>query len=197
MFRVHLFRISRIKIIKDKKKTGPTHPLEEPQALPRSASAAIPLESALFVSQGAEDGASVTLVPLPKQGGVRLLPSDKQLAHLVQQMLEVEDPGEAEVLSPKEEYIIQTLRRSLQMIDGKYQVSCTWAPGSERPPLNLGTAQGRLRNLEKSSLSRRKNSDSLWRRFQRLGSEGHLEEGGAWVDSSVSPLAPRSHLKRQ
>ncbi len=133
--------------------TGPTSS-DEDSALPRSAREAVPMESALFTKQGAEVGKSVVLVPLPERRGVRLLPSDKQLAHLVQRMLEVEDPGEAEILSPKEEYIIKTLRGSLQMIDGKYQVSCTWAPGKERPPLNMGLAQGRLRNLEKGKVFR-------------------------------------------
>ncbi len=116
----------------------------------------VPLESALFGGSVAEEGNSVTLVPLPKRKGFRLLPSDKQLAHLVQRMLEVEDPGEAEMLSPKEEYIIKTLRGSLQLVDGKYQVSCTWAPGAEWPSLGLPLAKGRLRNLEKSKAFKNK-----------------------------------------
>ena len=134
--------------------TGPTRPQQTVPTLPRSASAAIPLESALFASSAMQEGTSVTLVALPQKKGIRLLPSDKQLAHLVQRMLEVEDPGEAEVLSPKEEYIIKTLRTSLQMVEGKYQVSCTWSPGTGRPPLNLGLAQGRLKNLEKGKVFR-------------------------------------------
>ncbi len=134
--------------------TGPTRPEVESVPVPRSARKAVPLESTLFVAPEANEGKMVTLVPLPQQKGVRLLPSDKQLAHLVQRMLEVEDPGEAEVLSPKEEYIIKMLRDSLEMVDGKYQVSCTWAPGAERPPLNLGLARGRLRNLEKGKVFR-------------------------------------------
>ena len=117
---------------------------------------AVPLESGLFGAQTANEGNSVTLVPLPRKGGFRLQPSDKQLAHLVQRMLEVEDPGEAEVLSPKEEYIIKTLRQSLEKVEGKYQVSCTWGPGALRPPLNLQLARGRLRNLEKGKVFRDK-----------------------------------------
>ncbi len=126
--------------------TGPTG------ETPQREREAVPLESALFLSSGTSDGGAVTLVPLPKQKGFRLQPSDKQLAQLVQRMLEVEDPGEAEVLSPKEEYIIKTLRSSLQMVEGKYQVACTWAPGAERPPLNLHLARGRLRNLERGKV---------------------------------------------
>ncbi len=111
---------------------------------------AVPLEAALFGGPLTEEGTSVQFVSDTKKKGFCLLPSDKQLAHLVQRMLDVEDPGEAEVLSPKEKYIIKTLRNSLQLVKGKYQVSCTWAPGAERPPLNLTLAQARLRNLQRS-----------------------------------------------
>ncbi len=111
---------------------------------------AVPLEAALFGGPLTEEGTSVQFVSDTKKKGFCLLPSDKQLAHLVQRMLDVEDPGEAEVLSPKEKYIIKTLRNSLQLVEGKYQVSCTWAPGAESPPLNLTLAQARLRNLQRS-----------------------------------------------
>ncbi len=132
--------------------TGPTQ--VDASSVPRQAREVVPLEAALFGAPLAQEGNSVVLVPQGGRKGFRLLPSDKQLAHLVQRMLEVEDPGEAEMLSPKEEYIIKTLRQSLAVVEGQYQVSCTWAPSREKPPLNLHLAQARLRNLEKSKAFR-------------------------------------------
>ncbi len=77
-------------------------------------------------------------------------PTDKQLVHLVQKMLEVEDPGETEMLSPAEEYIIHKLRTSLSLSNGQYEVACTWKPGDTRPPYNYTQAHNRLLSLEKS-----------------------------------------------
>ncbi len=75
-------------------------------------------------------------------------PTDKQLVRLLERMLEVEDPGEAEMLSPKEEFIVKQARDSLTYVEGRYQVGCTWSPGGGRPPLLQGSAEHRLRVLE-------------------------------------------------
>ena len=127
--------------------TGPTTPaaawVEDREA--------VPLLPSLFIGAGLETQGSVAcLTQREDKFSVRQVPSDKQLVQLVQRMLEVEDPGELEVLSPKEEYIIKKLRASLRFVEGKYEVACTWRPGAERPPLNEGIARGRLLNLEKS-----------------------------------------------
>ncbi len=75
--------------------------------------------------------------------------SDKQLVRLLQRMLDVEEPGEAVLLSPREEYIVKQAKATL-LLDGKrYQVGCTWAPGGSRPPLARGHAENRLLGLEK------------------------------------------------
>ena len=129
--------------------TGPTAPTASGDP-PRQA---VPLQASFFVDN--EDQSKATqLLMREDRVTVRQVPSDRQLAQLVQRMLEVEDPGELEVLSPKEEYIIKKLRESLHIKDGKYAASCTWKPGTERPPLNLAMAKGRLNNLEKSKAFR-------------------------------------------
>ncbi len=74
---------------------------------------------------------------------------DRLLTKLLDRMLRVEDPGEAEVLSPKEQYIVQQAQQSLVQVGRQYQVGCTWAPGGGRPPLNLTQARTRLNLLEK------------------------------------------------
>ncbi len=76
--------------------------------------------------------------------------SDKLWYRLLKRMLEVEDPGEVEMLSPREEYVIKTLRASTKLIDGRYQVGCTWAPGNDRPHLSYEVALRRLDSLERS-----------------------------------------------
>ncbi len=73
---------------------------------------------------------------------------DRLLSKLLERMLQVEDPGEAEVLSPKEQYIVKQARNSLTKIGCRYQIGCTWAPGGGRPKLNLSQATSRLRALE-------------------------------------------------
>ncbi len=75
-------------------------------------------------------------------------PTDRQLVRLLEKMLEVEDPGETEMLSPREEYIVQQARASLRLVGGQYEIGCTWAPGGTRPPLGRGAAERRLRLLE-------------------------------------------------
>ncbi len=115
---------------------------------------AAPLLPAYFATDPQEADAVLQLSLRDNKLAVRSVPSDKQLVQLVQRMLEVEDPGELEMLSPKEEFIIQKLRASLNFKDGKYEVACTWRPGTERPPLNLSMARGRLSNLEKSKAFR-------------------------------------------
>ena len=73
---------------------------------------------------------------------------DKQLTKLLQRMLDVEDPGEAMMLSPREEYIVKQARRTLLKQGEQYQIGCTWAPGGGRPPLARRQAEDRLRGLE-------------------------------------------------
>ena len=73
---------------------------------------------------------------------------DRLLSRLLERMLQVEDPGEAEVLSPKEQYIVKQARKTLTKIGSQYQVGCTWAPGGGRPHLNLSQAKSRLLTLE-------------------------------------------------
>ncbi len=88
-----------------------------------------------------------------QKGKVKALegePSDRQLARLVQRMLEVEDPGEAVMLSPREEFIVKQVRASLKKSEGRYVAGCTWKPGEERPAFNLPQAKGRLESLERS-----------------------------------------------
>ncbi len=77
-------------------------------------------------------------------------PADKSWLKIIQRMLDVEDPGETEVLSPKEEFVIKQLRRSIQKSGNQYQAACTWAPGKARPPLNYQQAYTRLTSLEAS-----------------------------------------------
>jgi hypothetical protein len=76
--------------------------------------------------------------------------ADKQLSRLVKRMFEVEDPGEEEVFSPKEQYAIHYLRQNLRKIGSRYQAPCIWNPSGTRPRNNYTQAKGRLLNLEKS-----------------------------------------------
>ncbi len=78
------------------------------------------------------------------------LPTDKQLLKLVEKMLRVENGGEHQVLSPKEEYVIKQIRSSLVRIGEQYQSTCTWAPGGGRPDYNYKQALRRLHSLEQS-----------------------------------------------
>ncbi len=77
-------------------------------------------------------------------------PTDKQLLKLVENMLRVDDCVQTAQLSPREEYAIQQLRKSLVYADGQYQAACTWAPGEGRPSLNYTQALNRLVSLERS-----------------------------------------------
>ena len=78
-----------------------------------------------------------------------LEPSDKQMVKLLEKLLAVEEMEEAEVLSPREQYIVQQAQNSLVRVGHQYQVGCTWAPGGGRPPLGLQHAVNRLNNLER------------------------------------------------
>ncbi len=69
--------------------------------------------------------------------------TDKQLVRLVRRMLEVEDPGGPELLSPSEEYVVTTLRKSLCLGDGRYQAPCVWSPGAGRPSFSFEAAYRR------------------------------------------------------
>ena len=76
--------------------------------------------------------------------------SDRQLQRLVEKMLKDEEACEVEVLSPREEFIVQQAKTSICRREGRYQVGCTWAPATGRPRLNLPQAERRLRSLEES-----------------------------------------------
>ncbi len=100
-------------------------------------------------------------------------PTDKQLVRLLQRMLEVDDPGEAEVLSPREEFIIEKVRKSLRQVqEGRYQAACTWKPGESRPILNYPQAERRLRSLENSKYMRDPNTAAAYRAAVRKWEEG-------------------------
>ncbi len=76
--------------------------------------------------------------------------TDKQLLKLVENMIRVDDCVQVSSLSPREEYAISQLRKSLHLDNGQYRAACTWAPGGGRPPLNYKQAYNRLVSLEKS-----------------------------------------------
>ncbi len=88
----------------------------------------------------------------PVTPALRCGPTDKQLVKLVQKMMEVEDPGEAEVLSLQEEFIVNSLRQSMVKKGELYQLACTWKPEGSRPVLNKQQALKRLESLEKGKL---------------------------------------------
>ena len=106
------------------------------------------LSPSLFVTTAEEDA----LLRISGTGPPsRAFPShsdDRLLTKLLERMLQVEDPGEAEVLSPKEQYIVKQAQKTLTRVGKQYQVGCTWAPGGGRPPLNLAQAKSRLLMLE-------------------------------------------------
>ena len=81
-------------------------------------------------------------------GPDRVGPDERQLNRLIEQMLEMEEEGEGTVLSPREQYVISQMRKSLTRRGKQYQVACTWAPGSSRPPYNFDQALRRLEGLE-------------------------------------------------
>ncbi len=129
--------------------TKPDMPLDQVsalQALLLHSTKSAPLVA--FVGEEAGEGLMAV------QGGrAKVLegePTDRQLAKLVQRMLEVEDPGEAVMLSPREEYIVGQVRSSLHREGKRYVAACTWKPGEDRPALNLPQAQSRLESLERS-----------------------------------------------
>ncbi len=135
--------------------TGPTHP-----NLPKDQSAALVALLARTAVADPVDSADWPegdgLMKITKARPTRVVDevSDKQLHRLVQRLLQQEEAPAAEVLSPREEFIVQQARSTLRRREGRYQVGCTWAPGSERPALNIPQATHRLQSLEASKYFR-------------------------------------------
>ncbi len=109
-------------------------------------------------------------------------PTDRQLVKLLQRMLEVENPGEAVLLSPQEEFIVKQARNTLMQGDRQYQVGCTWAPGGGRPPLARKHAEERLRGLERGKYFRQKHIKEAYQKVI-----DHWEKEGFVKDVSSSP----------
>ncbi len=105
-------------------------------------------------------------------------PTDRQLVKLLQRMLAVEDPGEATLLSPREEYIVKQARDTLvRRQGGQYQVGCTWAPGTGRPPLAQKQAEDRLRSLERGKHFRNKEIQKAYHRvIQEWEAAGYVQQ---------------------
>ena len=93
---------------------------------------------------------------------------DKQLVKLLQRMLQVEDPDDTEVLSPQEVRILQQAKATLELVDGRYRIGCTWA-SDERPPLGLDQARQRLNSLRRSKYFKdEKNQTGVWPRLSAV-----------------------------
>ena len=117
-------------------------------------------------------------------------PTDKQLVKLLQRMLEVDDPGEAEILSPREEFIIEKVHNSLQVKEGRYQAACTWKPGESRPALNYPQAERRLRSLEGSKYMKDPNIAAAYRAVIRKWEEGGEVKEVSAASDQVRYLIP-------
>ncbi len=131
--------------------TGPTDPDLPPDK--SAALTALLCETAAATPVAAGDWPpEAALVEIRESKPVRARQevSDRQLQRLLERLLREEEAQGVEVLSPREEFIVKQAKSTLTKRDGRYQVSCTWAPGGSRPPLNTPQAEQRLRSLESS-----------------------------------------------
>ena len=136
-----------------------------------------------------------------EKAGQKEEPSDKQLVKLVERMLEMEEGGEAEVLSPAEQYVVKLLRTGLSREGRQYVAPCTWRPGGERPAYNYKQAENRLVSLERSRHFRSPQQREQYKQaVEEWKKEGVIEKV-AWekvkyliphfpviTDSSTTPL---------
>lgn len=80
----------------------------------------------------------------------RTNPTDKQLVRLLSRMMEVEDDGDRQEMSPDETYLFDMMKEKGKVQEGQWELPCTWRPGGGRPKENYKQALGRLESLEKS-----------------------------------------------
>ncbi len=77
---------------------------------------------------------------------------DNLLHRLVEKMWTVEDLGDAEALSPAEEYVLELMRTKGKRRNGRYELPCTWKPANTRPGEHYAQALQRLQSLERSAV---------------------------------------------
>ena len=171
--------------------TGPTRPDIPPDrsaaltALLSSTTSALPVADAEWPTKDTLCEIKNTK-PVPVAQEV----SDRHLSRLLERLIKEEETPAAEILSPREEYIVRQAQKTLQKCGKRYQVGCTWARGADRPPLNLPQATRRLESLESSKHFQNEDIRRAYKKVIEGWKEGGEVTSVPFPSDQVSYLLP-------